>query len=80
MSRFYGSVTGSAKNDATRQGHDRISGHVRGWNVGVKVVGHVNESDQDVFYVYATGGSNGETPDKLIVVVAKNDNGTYFVD
>ena len=41
MSRFYASINGSAKNEATRQGTVKtgIKGHVRGWDAGVKVSG-----------------------------------------
>ena len=57
-SRFYGSVSGSAASDATRQGTARsgISGHIRGWESGVQVDGHA-EGDEDVFNVYVTRGS-----------------------
>ena len=58
-SRFYGSVSGSAASDATRQGTARsgISGHIRGWNLGVQVIGHA-DGDADLFDVYITRGSS----------------------
>jgi len=42
-----------------------IVGHVRGWDVGVRVDGRVGPNDSDVFHIYATGGSN-------------NGNGAYL--
>lgn len=74
MSRFYASISGSAQNDATRQGtpNSGIRGHVRGWEVGVKVAGFVDSEGQDCFRIYATGGSNGACPDKLLAIVKGN--------
>lgn len=62
MSRFYATIQGT-RGEASRMGgkESGISGHVRGWNVGVSVDGHADDhpTEQDVFVVRATGGSNG---------------------
>ena len=58
MSRFYASIQGN-KSEATRQGNSRIHGHIRGWNVGVKVLGFINEKRQDEIVIYLTSGSKG---------------------
>ena len=66
MSRFYASVKGIGKTEATRRAHKNIEGHVRGWDSGVRVYGKVNETGQDCFYVYQTSGSNGVGNEILI--------------
>lgn len=59
---FYGSIQGN-RGEATRGGSAQsgITAHPRGWNVGVRVDGHVlgvqDEAD-DTFDVRITGGSN----------------------
>ncbi len=60
MSRFYASIEGTAKTPATRQGTTTsgISGHIRGWGKGVRVTSS-QDLHEDIFEVYATGGSNG---------------------
>lgn len=67
MSRFYANIQGN-RGQATRQGtkNSGIRGHVRGWNVGISVVGQVNENGDDIFTVFLTSGSNGSKPEKLI--------------
>lgn len=58
MSRFYGSIRGSAKTVATRQGHDSIVGHIRGWSVGAEVrCQPIGDSDRDEVTVEVTSGS-----------------------
>lgn len=59
MSRFYGSIQGN-RGTATRMGTAK-SGmivHIRGWDVGVKVICDVDKDGKDVIAVYETGGSN----------------------
>lgn len=60
MSRFYASIQG-CRGEATRQGSAKsgIEGHIRGWDVGVKVFCDVSEEGEDVCTVYLTSGSNG---------------------
>jgi len=66
MSRFYASIQGS-RGEATRQGTGKsgIAGHIRGWDLGVKVVGGPGP-DGDEFLVYMTAGSNGGGQDLLV--------------
>ena len=68
MARLYGSLQGDRK-QVTRRGtvNSGIRAHVRGWNVGVEVIGKVkgynkkNKSDGfDYFEIYATSGSNAK--------------------
>lgn len=65
MARLYGSLQGGRK-QVTRRGtvNSGIRAHIRGWNVGVEVIGKVkgynkkNKSDGfDYFEIYATSGS-----------------------
>lgn len=63
MSRFYASISGQAKTDATREGSAKsgINGHIRGWDLGIEVCGY-DENGVDCFDVYLTSGSNGHRP------------------
>ncbi len=80
MSRFYGNVRGQSKTEATRTGSasSGIEGHLRGWDIGVYVVGTAT-ADEDVFRVYGTYGSNGEGSNFYICSVKKED-GKVVVD
>jgi hypothetical protein len=72
MARFYASIAGQARTDATRRGSklSGITGHVRGWDSGIRVEGSYDpETDSDVFRVYATAGSNGHGPDRLVATI-----------
>jgi len=59
MAQFQGTLHGSARTAASRQG-TKMSGlaaHLRGWNLGVYV--EVQHRDgRDTILVYRTGGSN----------------------
>jgi hypothetical protein len=68
VSRFYASIQGS-RGEATRQGRQDITGHIRGWEVGVRVFGCVGDDGEDMFNVFMTGGSDGNTSDRLIATV-----------
>lgn len=74
MARFIATVQGQA-GSASRLGSERsgIEAHPRGWNVGVEVIGYV-EDGRDVFHVYATGGSNAASSRKLIGTVTESDS------
>ena len=72
MSRFYASIQGN-RGELTRQGHKYITGHVRGWNVGIRVTGLADSNDQDEFVVYLTSGSGGGKSDKLIGRFTRQD-------
>ena len=80
MSRFYASIQGN-RGEATRMGGkgSGITGHIRGWDVGIRVIGHVSylldEQDNDVFTVYLTFGSNGGGNDKIIGTFTAADLG-----
>ena len=76
MARFLAAVQGG-RGEATRLGSPSsgIRAQAQGWNVGVKVYGHVNGDDADVFSVYMTGGSHGATSDVLIGRVALDADG-----
>ena len=79
MARFYASIRGN-RGEATRMGTPAsgIEGHVRGWNVGVRVEGRT-EGGMDYLYVYATGGSNGSAREQLIAVVKQGNGGLVEV-
>lgn len=67
MSQFYASIQGN-RGEVSRQGSKKsgIRGHIRGWNIGVRVIcRHID--GEDVCTVYRTGGSNGYEPDELLV-------------
>lgn len=65
--RFYASIQGN-RGTATRMGGKRsgIGGHIRGWDIGARVVCFVDVNGKDVVRVYKTGGSSGRIPEKLI--------------
>jgi len=74
MSHFYATIEGG-RTPATRTGHKNtgISGHVKGWNVGIRAAGyHDKQTGKDMFCVYATGGSNGRTAETLIACVTED--------
>jgi hypothetical protein len=73
--RFYASIQGN-RGRATRQGNKTsgIEGHVRGWDVGIRVSGSV-DGDKDKFDVYLTFGSNAEKLGVLIGTARLNDDG-----
>jgi hypothetical protein len=73
-SRFYSSAhgvtaVGGITTEATRGGNAGISGHIRGWNSGIKVVGYIDSKDRDCFAVYVTSGSNGGENDKMVGIL-----------
>ena len=80
MSRFYASISGSAKSEATRQGtkNTGIEGHVRGWDLGVKIYGDVDKDDKDGFHIYMSSGSGGGEKDVFIGSVHQTKEGNEF--
>lgn len=74
MSRFYAEIQGN-RGQATRGGSGKsgISGHIRGWNVGIRVWGHINSKGQDEFVVYLTSGSNGSRAERMIGCYTEKD-------
>jgi len=78
MSRFYADLHNGGK-AVRRQGHSAhgIRADIRGWRVGVRVVGRADDDDtgmDDVFELYATGGSSQST-DTLIGTIREGDDG-----
>jgi hypothetical protein len=81
MSHFYADIQGS-RGEATRCGtkSSGMSGHIRGWNVGVRVIIDYDENlGEDVVAVYATGGSNGSRLTQLICTI-REDGKIIFKD
>lgn len=79
MSALYASIASdSAKTEATRRGHKRISTHTRGWTVGVRVEGHLNANGAVVFDVFGTAGSNPDVSDVLLGCVVRTKDGPQF--
>ncbi len=81
MSRFYASIQGG-KSEATRQGtpNSGIQGHVRGWGLGVAVIGSpdLNDVKNDTFDIYMTTGSNNKAKHVYIGYVSKTKEGNEF--
>jgi hypothetical protein len=75
MSHFYGEVHGQAKTPATRRGSKAsgLEGHLRGWNIGVRVVLKYKEGIGDVIHIYRTSGSNNVDNDVLIATLNEDE-------
>lgn len=71
MARFYAQVQGS-RGEATRTGgkESGIWSHTRGWDLGVQVVGRVDDDGNDVFDVFVTRGSNRKHERFLLCTVS----------
>ena len=67
MSHFYANLRG-ARQEITRTGtkSSGIVAHIRGWNVGCRVVINHDKDGNDVVTVYKTGGSNGRESEKIV--------------
>lgn len=78
MSRFYASIQGNS-GEATRCGASNITGHVRGWHLGVRVDGDklASNPDSDCFVIYATSGSSGGRRDDCLGSV-RGEGGRIF--
>ena len=76
MSRFYGSVNGNARTQATRRGTPAsgVTSTARGWDVGGLVEARA-DGDADVIEVYATHGSNAEGSNVHVATIRKNAAG-----
>lgn len=72
MAHFIGCLKGSAAGEASRIGSAKsgIDARAQGWNVGVRVSGRV-EDGEDVFEVFATGGSNASCRERHIGTVRR---------
>ena len=72
MSKMYASITTDAtKTEGTKRAHKSATAHIRGWNLGVKIIASTDENDKQIFEVFKTGGSNSSTLEKLCEVVEK---------
>jgi hypothetical protein len=80
MSRFYATIQGG-RGEASRAGHKFIRGHVRGWNLGVRVEGGLLATDEskDVQVIYATGGSRGARRDVCLGSVRETPDGRVLL-
>jgi hypothetical protein len=68
MAQFYGTIKGT-RGEASRLGDKKngFTGTVNGWTGGVRVEAYYDEDiGQDVFKIYATGGSKGMECDGYI--------------
>lgn len=71
MSALYGTIDADAsRTTASRRGHRNITGHIRGWTLGVRVSGRIDGEGRETFDVYLTSGSNGGPSDVLLGNVA----------
>lgn len=72
MARFYAQIHGSA-GIASRQGtiSSGMWGHIRGYNAGCRVECSVIDG-HDVVTVWATGGSNSASSDRLIATIRED--------
>lgn len=71
MSHFYADIQGN-RGKATRQGtkESGIEGHVRGWDMGVRVICTSDEATgRDVCSIYLTSGSNNPSEKQCIAEV-----------
>ena len=82
MSRFYGSLSGSAQAEVTRRGTEAsgISSHTRGWDLGIKVAGNVDYDGKDSFRVMITGGSHNASKVREVFVVYFDDEDNIRVE
>lgn len=72
MANFYGSLM-SKKNKAPRTitGAVDIHAHIRGYNLGVEVIGKKDDEGNDFFEIWTTGGSNDPKGKTKIATVVK---------
>ena len=83
MSRFYASIEGQAKTQATRQGskNSGITGHIRGWDLGIKVEGKSDRTDNlDTFNIWITGGSNNHYQTDFLCTVRRSLVGELVIE
>jgi hypothetical protein len=78
MARFMAAIEGKG-GEATRLGSEGsgIHAQAQGWDLGVKVYGHVNGEDEDVFVIYTTSGSNGGTEELIGTVQLVSGRPTF---
>ena len=67
MAQFKADIKGS-RGSVSRLGGKTsgITGHIRGWESGIRIEGHHDEDLGDIFMVYQTSGSGFKARDILI--------------
>ena len=67
MAQFKADIKGS-RGSVSRLGGKTsgITGHIRGWESGIKIEGHHDEDLGDIFMVYQTSGSGFKAKDVLV--------------
>ena len=75
MARFRGTVKGQ-RGGASRLGSPKsgLSMRADGWEAGVRVEAAVDDTG-DVFFIYATSGSNARNGERLVATVRPGDVG-----
>jgi len=71
MARFIGTMA-NGKSSVNKIGYSYgLEAHIRGWNIGVRVVISIGEDGKDIIHVYQTKGSNGDISAKepLLLVI-----------
>ena len=73
MAQFKADIKGS-RGSVSRLGGKTsgITGHIRGWESGVKIEGHHDEDLGDIFMIYQTSGSGFKSRDILIGKLIRN--------
>lgn len=79
MARFYGTLQGVAKQIYTARGHNKLIGHIRGWNGGIAVECTQRANKTDVITTYLTGGTNNEQRLGVLVTVQVSPTGEITV-
>ena len=67
MAQFKADIQGS-RGSVSRLGGKTsgITGHIRGWESGIRIEGHHDEDLGDIFMIYQTSGSGFKARDILI--------------
>jgi len=71
MNLYVSATSDRGKSETTRGGNGRLSAHVRGWDLGIRVEAFCSKDGKPSFIVYKTGGSNGATTDEAICEVSE---------
>ena len=57
MAKLFGEMKG-ARGAVTRCSNSKLTSHVRGWNLGIKVFADIDKDGNEVFEIYQSKGSN----------------------